>query len=235
VHKWSPDELFGEAVAVTSAAGWEPAVASQEAQAVACVDADGFRADYSVETIADVLARLDSAEREKIHQRIAAEIRAQLEQDQERRDQERLRVQEGFLEELSVRMGEMLTEQTLTMASGAAELAIAVAEQILRTTVTVDRDVLIRGLETIVYKVRSGSELTVTANPADRDFLNAHPEALEKLNISRVIADPRIKQGGCLVAADGCEWDLTLENRLAVLGDVVRTSLQGCVGEDPDG
>lgn len=227
--RWSPDELFGEAAAVAEAA-WEP----ESAAGAAVMDEAGFRADYPREKITGLLDRLKPEERDTLYRMVAADIRGELEAEQERRDGERLRIQQEFLADLAGNLREAVSAQTAEMARGTADLAVAIAEQILRTRVEADRGILARSLETIMFKARSGAELVVATNPADCEILKSNSELIADLNIVRVTADPRIEQGGCVVASEGRQWDLTLGSRLEVLAETVRASLSGAEPEARD-
>ena len=41
------------------------------------------------------------------------------------------------------------------------------AEQVLRRAVDIDRDVLLKSIETIIFRAERGTRFTVTANPED--------------------------------------------------------------------
>ncbi len=228
MQRWSPDELFSQAAAASATVDFT----SLDAATVAGVDRDGFRADFPTETSTGVMERLDSQERDTLYRMATEDVRAEMAAEQERRDSERLRVQEQFLQDLADRIGANNRESFEMMSRGTAELAIAMAEQIVKQTIEIDRSVLMRALDTVMYKARNGAALVVTTNPADAEYLKSHTEAVERLNISTVRSDPRVAQGGCLVESEGQEWDLTIESRIETLAEAVRESMAGGGGGD---
>jgi len=220
VLRWSPDDLYEQAGAAIAEAAWTP-----ESLPAVAVDS-GFREDYSHTGPREMLDRLTSAERDALYQLASADLREEMSAEMEKRDRERQRVQEQFLGELSERMRELQEGESERIARGAVDLAIAMAGQILKAAVAVDRDVLVRALQVMLYKVRSGVAMTVTTNPADCEYLKSREEMMEGLNIAEVVPDPRIAQGGCQVVSDGQEWDLTLPGRLEVLAEAVRDAMR---------
>ena len=52
------------------------------------------------------------------------------------------------------------------------------AEQILRTTLTVDREALLRALETLVFRAPRGTRFSMLVHPEDAAFLEDYRETL---------------------------------------------------------
>ncbi|MBT4292832.1 hypothetical protein HOD41_09095 [bacterium] len=117
-------------------------------------------------------------------------------------------------------------ENISSLANGAVELAIAMAGQVMRREIDVDKDTILRAIQPLLFKAETGAKLVVTANPEDAAYLESQTQFCEKMNIVKVIADPRCERGGCTVKADTEEWDLTIESKLTVLADTVRLAMQ---------
>jgi len=107
------------------------------------------------------------------------------------------------------------------MAAASARLAVQLAEKIVRATVKIDAEVLVRNLETTLFKVHGSGPVSVDVNPTDAQWLAEHPEILEKLQIITVNRDRRIEAGGGLVRAGSHTWDATLGSQLETLSEVV--------------
>jgi|GEM_PF-1119261 len=124
---------------------------------------------------------------------------------------------EGFGAEMTRQVDQDVHE----IAVVTARLAVQLAEKIVRATAAVDHEVLVRVLETTLYKVDDPSGLVVVLNPDDAAYMSQHPDLCRKLNISEIAADRRISSGGCRVRAAGREWDATIERQLETLGELV--------------
>jgi flagellar biosynthesis/type III secretory pathway protein FliH len=154
--------------------------------------------------------RLETAKREKADtERQAAEAAAQ--------DQWQRELADGLRREIEDALA-TLANQTVTMAT-------LMATKLVRREVAADPEVLVRTLETVLYKAEAGSSLSITAHPEDATWLEAAPELCERLRIREIKADRRLERGGCFVRADDLEWDATVERQLAVLGEALDEAL----------
>jgi flagellar assembly protein FliH len=111
------------------------------------------------------------------------------------------------------------------LARRTAMIAVAMASKVVRREVALDAEVLVRNLETVLYKAAAGSRLSVTVHPEDAVWLADASELCERLRIVDVKADRRLERGGCLVQAGGVEWDATIERQLTTLGEALDTAL----------
>lgn len=211
MRPWSPDDLLEASAAVAAAVDERPAA----------FDPD-FVEDFPRDGLAGFLNRLELHEREALYQLVREElhekIHAELAADYARRIEEGRTVAAA----LARRLEEKFDEELTSVAHHALDLSIAMAEQIVRHTVDLDRDALLKALETVVFRVKRGTRFTVVVHPDDADYLRERPQDLERLNITNVEIDRRIERGGCLVDADGQEFDYTLAGRLDRLEEVVR-------------
>ncbi len=127
--------------------------------------------------------------------------------------------------EFADQMQSGLEEALRATADAAVHLALAMAEKIVRARVEVDDEVLLRGIETVLFKAEPGATVSVTCHPDDAANLRSAPEVCARLRISDVKEDRRIQLGGCLVRAADLEWDATVRRQLTVLEEVAREAL----------
>jgi hypothetical protein len=111
------------------------------------------------------------------------------------------------------------------MAVEAAGLAIALARKIIRETVRVDPDFVLRTLETALFKAQAGRPLTAILHPEDAEHLGNNPEMLERLRITDIVPDRRVDKGGCRIRSGTQEWDATLSRQLDTLEAIVEETL----------
>ncbi len=68
-------------------------------------------------------------------------------------------------------------------------------------------------------------EVEVRVHPEDADQLREKPELLAKLRVSKVIEDPSIEAGGCVVESGERRWDATLESQIQEIHEQVRGAM----------
>jgi len=119
-----------------------------------------------------------------------------------------------------------------SLARHTVDMAVIMAEKLVRREVQTDREVLVRTLETVLYKAEAGVSLTVTMNPDDASWFANSEELQNRLRVKEIKEDRRLDRGGCLVKTDDLEWDATLQRQLAVLGETMAETL--AVPVDPD-
>jgi flagellar biosynthesis/type III secretory pathway protein FliH len=237
MQKWSPESLVPE----PGAASYFVAVCpSAEPPAGAATPAEGprtrFRSEAGFVDATTLLGHLSREERAQLYDLVELEI-AQRYEDRLRQVEEEHRVererlandlaqsqrdwQRALTEELE-RVGEERRER---FAREAVELALAVAQKIVRSAVELDPQVLVRAIESVLYKLEAGLRLIVTVNPGDAERLQAEPELAARLRIEEIKSDRRIEPGGCRIEAAEREWDATLKGQLEVLAEAVRESI----------
>lgn len=112
------------------------------------------------------------------------------------------------------------------LAEAAAGLAVAMAEKIVRARVKTDRGVLLRTLETALFKIQSTKRVTVFVHPDDAVWLETDEDTRRKLRLEAVVPDRRVAPGGCRIRCGHEEWDATLASQLAGLGRLVEDTLR---------
>ncbi|MHB8079065.1 MAG: FliH/SctL family protein [Candidatus Krumholzibacteriia bacterium] len=218
MRKWSPEEFTPPA----ASGGF-----SLLAPAPGAAAGRGFRAEYGAAAGADPLARLAPAEQAAVRERIGQEVEASLrarEDDRWRRHEEET---QAFANGLAAAL-EAETQSVLAgVARSAADLALVVAERIVRREVAADPAILARALEDLLLRLPAGAPLTVTVHPDDAAWLADQPDLRARLRIATVQPDRRMTRGGALAIADRREWDATVNGQIAALAEAVEASLAG--------
>lgn len=118
-----------------------------------------------------------------------------------------------------------LARERHDMAVDAAGLAVSLARKIIRDTVAVDKDVVVRTLETALFKAQDSHPLTAVLHPEDAEHLTRNPELMARLRIDKVVPDRRMEKGGCCVRAGSREWDATLTRQIDTLAAIVEETV----------
>lgn len=196
----------------------------------------GFRPEAGFADVASLLASLSRDEREQVMKLVEVDMRREYEQkhqaDEDARKQataQRL----ATLEDVNARWrdqfaGEVRREvedALSTLAARTVEMARLMAEKVVRREVASDPQVLVRALETVLYKIEAGCSLQVTVHPDDAAWLVDHPELRDRLRITEVKDDRRLERGGALVRTRDEEWDVTVERQLSVLTETLEEAL----------
>ena len=239
MQRWSPEPLAADAAALRFVADWPGSAVVDTTgtgpQFVQSVqqrfDPEFNRGDEFVcgaRSYADDRASLRTAiaqelERDFADRQRLAELaqRDRFDQSERERDQADLRWREEFATQL-----ESVRDATLyDLAREAVQLAMHMAEKIVRTSVARDDAVLVRAIETVLHKVEAGVAIVVTVNPADAARLAGDHALRARLRIAAIKEDRRVKPGGCLIAADRQEWDATIDKQLETLVEAVSEAL----------
>lgn len=81
------------------------------------------------------------------------------------------------------------------------ELALAIAGRVLRREVSVDRELLIAMARIALERLGENTSATIRLNPDDYAFIGAKTQVGDS-SLVRVVADPLVSSGGCLVQSD---------------------------------
>jgi flagellar biosynthesis/type III secretory pathway protein FliH len=231
MQKWCPEAFDATSALVFRDDGpsFEPIVPAGLPAAAVDAEVDrGFRSERGLGDPATIMNHLSPRERtmvcELVEQDVArvyaereAALRTELEQAMQAELARVQQAQQAFAENWRQETDRRLQE----LAAASARLALQVAGKLVRRVVQDDREVLVRAIETVFYGAGTREPLTVTVHPDDAAWLESDPELTARLRIGSVVADRRVEQGGCLIAADGREWDATLGSQLESIGEVV--------------
>ncbi|MBU2502856.1 flagellar assembly protein FliH [bacterium] len=187
--------------------------------------AERFRKETGFSTPEALMTHLTADERATVFELVEIDVAAEYQKREEvlreefaRREQE---IQAEFRNWGESFAREVEVELQAT-AKASVDLACDLAERIVRTAVSLDREILARVIENTLFKIQSGHPLEVTANPEDAAWLEGDPVLRERLRIGKVVPDRRMERGGCRIQCEGREWDASLKGQLDSLTDMVR-------------
>ncbi len=148
-----------------------------------------------------------------------------------RRGEAMLRRLAQTVEELAGLRGELIQKTERQVV----QLALAIAERILRREVSLDRELLVAMARVALERLGENTAATIRLNPADHALIGHAAHAAEG-SIVQVVADPLVSSGGCLVQSDFGLIDVGIDAQLNELaaalgvtpaGAHVRTLEQG--------
>jgi flagellar assembly protein FliH len=129
------------------------------------------------------------------------------------------------IEELAALRADLVQKTELQVV----ELAVAIAERILHREVALDRELLVTMARVAIDRLGENTSATIKLNPEDYEAIGASATADDR-GIVRVVADPLVNSGGCLVQSDFGLIDLTLD---AQLGEMAAALGVGPVAAQP--
>jgi flagellar assembly protein FliH len=101
------------------------------------------------------------------------------------------------LDELAGLRGELLQKTERQVV----ELAMAIAGRVLRRELSIDRELLIAMAHVALERLGENTSATIRLNPEDYAAIGAQAHVSEH-DVVRVVADPLVSPGGCLVQSD---------------------------------
>jgi len=128
------------------------------------------------------------------------------------------------LEAVARNAGTAFTEFEEKLAPQLLSLATAIARQIVRREIAIDKEIVLPVMRE-AFEQLTGSETgkQLFLNPADVELVRAHLSEDAGTSPWRIIEDPRIESGGCRIATRESDIDATVETRwrrtVAALGD----------------
>lgn len=112
------------------------------------------------------------------------------------------------------------------------ELALAIASRVLRREVSLDRELLVAMSRIALERLGENVSATIRLNPDDYAFIGAQAQVADS-SLVRVVADPLVSSGGCLVQSDFGLIDVGIDAQLGematALGVIAPTSQAAAV------
>jgi flagellar assembly protein FliH len=97
-------------------------------------------------------------------------------------------------------------------------LAVAIAERIVKRTVALDHEVVLRHIHEAMKRVVGVDRIRIRINPADEEFIRAHrAELLTSADAVRELtleADETIARGSCVLESDAGNVDASITTQL---------------------
>jgi flagellar assembly protein FliH len=139
-----------------------------------------------------------------------------------RRGEAMLRRLAQTVEELAGLRGELIQKTERQVV----QLALAIAERILRREVSLDRDLLIAMARVALERLGENTAATIRLNPADHAHIGDAARVSEG-SIVRIVADPLVSSGGCLVQSDFGLIDVGIDAQLNELASALGVTAAG--------
>lgn len=206
--------------------GWTPAsfkelprALSQEARRLSAIDQDptvsGYESIRAADREAEAILLSAREVAQQIEQEAYREGRAKGQQEAMDELQRRFEPLDALLRE-ACREVTAARQAIITNAEGGLiDLAIAVAERVLRSEVGARREAVVPIVRAALEAAGSRVVMAVRVNPSDIELLTEHRgELLGVLESARLISDPAIASGGCVVEVEGGLVDARLESQL---------------------
>lgn len=99
------------------------------------------------------------------------------------------------------------------------QLVISISQRVIRHELTLQEGVIQKTLEEAFRKVSDRTKIVVHLNPVDYQHLLAHQEGFPWVTAHteriRVVEDPSVSRGGCLLETSFGEVDATIEGQFA--------------------
>ncbi len=241
MQKWCPDPFepeSGTAVFATSGVvpGFEPAEKGILAESSSSDPSTRFRHESGFASDAALMSHLTPDERATVFELVEIDVAEQYEIRAQQKEEE-FQLQQETLRQDFEKWAHSFQEETYKelrdISRSCIELAIQLAGKIVREKVTLAPEILAETLATVLYKIPAGQSLNITVNPADEEWLKAHPEIIEELRIGLINGDRRIDRGGCSVESRGQAWDATVSGQLDALGEMVHELVSTLPDADP--
>ncbi|MFN7914020.1 MAG: FliH/SctL family protein [Vicinamibacterales bacterium] len=100
------------------------------------------------------------------------------------------------------------------------ELALAIAGRVLRREVSLDRELLVAMARIALERLGENVSATIRLNPDDYAFIGAQAQVGES-SLVRVVADPLVSTGGCLVQSDFGLIDVGIDAQLGEMASAL--------------
>ena len=110
------------------------------------------------------------------------------------------------------------------------ELALAIAGKIVCCEIKTNPGLIVGVLSEALQKVESHQNLNVRLNPKDLEFIRSSglqlTDYIDSTEQIKIVEDPGVSRGGCLVQTDSGEIDARIEKQIDVIAESFRAQLE---------
>ncbi len=230
MQKWLPDE-FSSSSRTSVAANTDPSVFESDNSRSDAIQTENQRLFMSESGFSGpdaIMAHLTREERAQVFELVEQDIKAEYqERETELREQfqkDLSSVENQFTETFNQWTENLHRAMAIHMketADASARLAVQLAEKIVRQKIIMDNEILVKAIETALFKIDGTKSITVNINPEQAQWLESQDQLREKLGIEQIVSDRRIDPGGCLVKTEKQQWDVTIAGQLNYLSELV--------------
>jgi flagellar biosynthesis/type III secretory pathway protein FliH len=248
MQKWLPDAFTPDAPVVASMVGkatleFESGYSQNTNALDAATDPSNgnrlFMSESGFSGPEAIMSHLTSDERAQVFELVEQDITRKFRKREEKLKEELVsdldKARQDFqktMDTWSENLENVLAAHLKKTADMSVRLAFHLAEKNVRTRVQCDQEILVRALETTLFKVDGDKKVIVNVNPDQVELLESQDKLKERLGIHQVVADRRVDAGGCLVRTEKMEWDATIKSQLEYLGELVEEMI--ATGDQPD-
>jgi flagellar assembly protein FliH len=104
------------------------------------------------------------------------------------------------------------------------ELSLAIARRILHREISLDRELLVAMARVALERLGEKSSATIRLNPDDYNLIGAAAQTGDG-SLVRIVADPLVSSGGCVVQSDFGLIDLSLDAQLGEIAAALDAGL----------
>jgi flagellar assembly protein FliH len=142
------------------------------------------------------------------------------------RAQAEINKQVSKLEEMLLKLDEPLAVQHNQLAELVTGLSIHIAEVVIRHQASECKDIVQASVaDAILVLPKQSGELVITVNPDDVSALAVLAERYQER--WKLIEDPQVAPGGCMIATDASVVDYCMESRFSAVVKEVKDRLEG--------
>jgi flagellar assembly protein FliH len=186
-----------------------------------------FRTDNPDAVRNSLLDSLNEQERAEVYALVEADVRTTYEKKYQETTQLQQQQWQEWMQSFRDTVSAEVQQKLQFLARETTTLAIAIAEKVIRREVKTDPEIVVRALQTLLYKLEAGAPLTITVHPDDAAYLTDQSELRSRLHIERIKEDRRLDRGGCQVSVARQEWDATVQSQLEALLEIIEENLAG--------
>jgi len=230
MQKWLPDE-FSSPSRTSVAANTDPSVFESDNSSSSSVQTENqrlFMSETGFSGPEAIMAHLTREERAQVFELVEQDIKAEYhERETELREQfqkDLASAENQFTEtfnQWSENLHRAMAIHMKETADASARLAVQLAEKIVRRKIIMGNEILVKAIETALFKIDGTKSITVNINPEQAQWLESQDQLREKLGIEQIVSDRRIDPGGCLVKTEKQQWDVTIAGQLNYLSELV--------------
>jgi flagellar assembly protein FliH len=118
------------------------------------------------------------------------------------------------------------TELILKTERQVVELALGIAARVLHREIALDRELLVAMARIALERLGENTAATIRLNPEDYALIGAKLQASDS-SMVRVVADPLVSSGGCLVQSDFGLIDVGIDAQIGEMASALAVSAPG--------
>jgi flagellar assembly protein FliH len=132
------------------------------------------------------------------------------------------------IEELGALRSDMMRKSERQLV----QLAVAIASRVIQREITLDRELLVAMARVALDRLGDVTSATIRLHPEDYAATTAARGGALSTELVRVVADPIVNRGGCLVESDFGLIDLSVPAQVAEIANALLGPDEAAASED---